>query len=360
MYDNNIETFANIDSHTTPTSPYFVDRLFTDEEQRQIRNHDAFRFAADIIARTNSEYRKYIHHGDMRLRIIHKESNSTLILGDVSGLPMAKVYINSNADGSQFVYRASTSIKERGADTDTISSMKMGVAIKSLFSVKGRNMPRVLDAMRSSWESHSNIIYHNVNYSNPRLLMEHDCKRPEGMVNLTRDMADFLLQYHEHAGDNPPMPTVEVLDQIKQQRIQFDLDRNFYNRACELADEAYGSERWMVIRAEAGFIIGKFKADPNYILDKVPLSQAIKITQRFVFVRKFEDLAVINPDMHEQFMGAYVMMRAAEPRFGDLNRVYNCSYVPFADKYMKNTHTVAYFSSSRFDGGVSLSFRALA
>lgn len=360
MYPNNMETFSNVDGHFTPTSAYFVDRLFTDEEQRQIRNHDAFRFAADIIAKTNKEYRTYLHHGDMRLRIVHKENNSTLVLGDVAGLPVAKVYINSHVDGSDFVYQSPTSIKERGPDTDRISSMKMGVAIKSLLNCKGRAIPRVLNAMRSTWDQHCNTIFHNTNYANPRLLLEHDCNRPNGTVTWTREMADFLLQYQAHVGDNPPMPTTELLAQIEEQRVKLDNDRGFYNRARELAEEAYGGERWMVIRAEAGFVIGKLKIDPGFMLDNVPVSEAVKISQRFVFVRKFEDLASISTDMHEQFMGAYVMMRAAEPYFGGLGKIYNCSYVPYADKYMKNSHAVAYYSTgSRFDGGVSLSFRAL-
>lgn len=345
---------------TNNVSPYFIDRLFTEEQQRQLRSHDAFRFAADIISRTNKEYSNYLSMGDMRLRIVSVDGN-VLYLGDLAGIPVAKVYIDSHVDGSDYVYQVAHSIKERGADHDKISSKKMGIAIKSLFSRNTSNTPRILMAMRSTWESHCNITYNNINYSNHRVLSENGCTRPENEVRWSREVAEFLLDYHAHSGDNPPMPTIQVADALRQEKARLDKDRNYYNLAVEIAKEAFGDERWVVIRTQPGFVIGKVKVDPMFLVNTRHLSDSLELTMPFVFVRKFEELEAINPGLHEQFMGAYVMMRAAEPTFANLTTLYNCKHVPFSDTYLKNTHTIAYFQTGqRFDGSVSLSFRALA
>lgn len=357
-----LDSFTNKNGIHTTTSPYFIDRLFTEQQQREVRNHRAFRFAADIISRMNNDYAKHLtKHGDTRLRIISEHDQNTLYLGDIAGMPMAKVSVDNDLDGTVFCYQVAAGIKDRGPDVDKIMSKKMGIAIKSLFSSRHGDTPRIITAMRGTRESHVNILYHNVNYAHHRVLNENDCVRPESDVRWTRGLAEFLLDYYERAGDNPPMPTVEVVKQIEEEKARLDSGRKYHARALGIAEEVFGDERWFVIRTEPGFIIGKIKVDPTFLLSHTNPNDNMEITMPFVFVRKFEELAAISTDMHEQFMGAYVMMRAAEPEFVNHSKVYNCSYVPLTDKYFKNTHTLAYFQTSqRFDGGISLSFRALA
>lgn len=355
-----LNSFGVTDASQTNNSPYFIDRLFTEEEQRRARNHDAFRFAADIASRSNKEYLKYLsQYGDMRLRIVHVQDSKTLLLGSMAGIPIAKVTVQPDTGGTSYSCVVSGSLKERGSDTSTIQSMKPNVAIKSLFSAKSdSDMPRIFAAVRETWNRHQDVIYANINYCGGRVLSENGCSRPASEVNWSRDMAGFLLESYYNSGGL--MPTMEVAQLIADAKALFDRDRTYYARANELAEEAYGSDRWAVIRAEAGFVIGKIKVPPSSIL-KGEYYERATVVMPFVFVRKFEELAAISTSLHEEFMGAYVMMRAAEPNFSRTNFMYGCQYVPFADIYMKNTHTTAYYQSSgRFDGGISLTFRALA
>jgi hypothetical protein len=339
------------------TNNYFLDHNMTPDEMQALRSSTAYRFAIDIIAKSNAEYKKYLGYGDMRLRIIaHSPTHDWLWLGDTSGATMAKVYLHPKT--LDYCFHAGLDIKERGPDTDVIQSKKTSVVIRTLFDKKGQSEPRLLRHMRGVWDNNVYLIDQNLGYGARRVLSDNNCQQPTQNVTMARAVAKYLVTNHvQHP--NMVMPTTELTQAIEQHMRELEREENFVSRASELAKEAFDCERWMIIRAEPGYYIGSLKTDHEVVLINNHEVRNTKVIRPFVFVRKFEELANISTDLHEQFMGAFVMMRAAEPAFSSQNKAYNDPNIPYSDYYFKNTTAISYYRSQKLDGGISLSFRAL-
>lgn len=343
------------DTHAK-TNNYFLDYLLTPGEREALKLYPVYRFALDIMAKTNADYRKYIAGGDMRLRIVsYSPKNDALWLGDMSGAPFAKVYMDKD---NNYCFMTGRDIKERGSDRNVIYSQKISVIMRSLFNTKTNNQPKLLNTMREMWESHTNLIDNNISYAASRVLAENNCKKPNDIVTVTRDIAKFLLG--QYANPRSAMPPTEMAAQINDVWDTLKKDEGFHERAVELAKDVFDSERWVVIASEPGYYIGSILTNHKCVLSPHNDITGTQIVKPFVFVRKFEELANISPDLHEQFMGAYVMVKAAEPQISTMASAYNNATIPFTDWFFKKTCACAYYRSQGMDGGVSFSFRALS
>jgi hypothetical protein len=339
------------------TNNYFLDHNMTPEEMQALRSSTAYRFAIDIIAKTNATYKKYLSYGDMRLRIIaHSPMHDWLWLGDTSGATMAKVYLHPKT--LDYCFHVGRNIKERGPDTDIIQSKKTSVVIRTLFDMKGHNEPRLLRHMREVWDNNVYLIDQNLGFGARRVLSDNNCQQPTQNVTMARAVAKYLVANYTNPSE-AVMPNSAITQAIEQHVRDLEREENFVSRADELAKEAFDCERWMVIRSEPGYYIGSVKTDPEVVLINNHDVRNTQVVRPFVFVRKFEELANISTDLHEQFMGAFVMMRAAEPSFNSHSKAYNDPNTPFTDYYFKNTTAITYYRSQAMDGGISLSFRAL-
>jgi len=348
-------------------SPYFLDHIFTPEECHTIRKMAAFRFAADIIARGNAVYTKYngstgTNHGDIRLRIIGNNA-AQIYLGDITGAMIAKVYQATNPEGNtEYVFEASHQIKERGTDNNRIISVKSGFVIKSLYApLKGRPVPRLLWYINHCRERHTSLILSNHNHAYHKLMQQNPHTRPTESIYMDRNVAAFLLK---RFADPDLVPTIETLKEINDYITGMDNYNKYEDKAKELLDDAFGSDRWCVIRSAAGYYITRVKVNINYIIKSLYghmhfTEETASLTMPSLFVRTLDQIANVRQDLYEQFMGAFTMMRACEPTLSNFAVHMGDQFMPFADNYFKNSTACSYFSTGGdFSGGVSLSFRA--
>lgn len=344
------------------TNNYFLDYLLSANDREAIKMSPVYRFALDIMAKTNADYQKYLTDGDMRLRIVSYNPNGSafagagaLWLGDMSGAPVAKVYMDKE---DNYCFMVGRDIKERGSDRNVLHSKKTSVILRSLFSMHMHNRPKLLNAMREMWEAHTYLIDNNISYAASRVLSENNCKKPNDTVTVTREIAKFLLS--QYADPQSALPPMEMTAHINAVWDTMKKDEGFYERAVELAMDVFDCERWVVIQSEPGHYIGSIRTSYKCVLDPHNSITDTHIVKPFVFVRKFDELANISPDLHEQFMGAYTMVKVAEPQMSTMATAFNLGTIPYVDWFFKKTGACAYYRSQAMDGGVSFSFRALS
>jgi hypothetical protein len=326
------------------TNPHYLD-IISAAEQQYIRVLPSFRLAADLVARSNREHGK--DPSDCRMRIAAYK-DTTIYLTDIMGMPILKVKRGSE-EGAKWHVKCDADLRERGSPSDELEGIRMSAIVNKLFERKsGKSF--ICNIIENRRLNNLGLISSTLGWGATKIKSE--AKLPDNtdhQISLTLAAARYFTQL---AADRTMVMPVNIIQEFEEVKRTLAAASDYVEKSSKLYDDEFAQGRWVVMPVECGYMICTMKAGQDGSMYVPSYGAPYELTSPWFFVRQFSELSTINQEMYEQFMGAYTMMRIAEPNWDNFGFVDNAKKIVMGDRVLPNSHAIAYYTSNQlFSGG---------